>query len=86
MTNHALEWSPEPRNVQPEIAAAVDAVESRLPAPIGYDGFGAPIWPWQTPHVVQFLPVGEPIINARDCELAGFNLADVLEAAKKSAP
>jgi hypothetical protein len=28
---------------------------------------------------------GVPIINARDCELAGFNLADVLAAAKLGA-
>ena len=85
MSDHALEWSPEPRNVQPEIAAAVDAVESRLEV-VGYDGYGAPIYVHQLPPVVKFLPAPVSIINARDCELAGFNLADVLEAAKKSAP
>ena len=55
MSNHTLEWSPEPRNVQPEIAAAVDAVEGRL-EPIGFDGHGAPIYVHQLPPVVKFLP------------------------------
>jgi hypothetical protein len=38
-------------------------------------------------RVASLLPVkrGVPIINARDCELAGFDLADVLAAAKLGA-
>ena len=47
--------------------------------PVGYDGTGAPLYEHQ-------LPQGVPIINARDCELARFNLADVLEAAKSATP
>lgn len=46
--------------------------------PIGYDGFGAPLYT----HQIE----ATPIVNARDCELGGYNLADVLEAAKTSAP
>lgn len=46
--------------------------------PIGHDGQGAPLYPHQVEPV--------SIINARDCELAGFDLAAVLEAAKTSTP
>jgi len=39
-------------------------------------------------HINKLLPTRylEPLITARDCELSGFNLADVLEAAKRNAP
>jgi len=53
--------------------------------PIGYDGFTAPVYPYQVADPEAYLR-GEPIINARDCELAGFDLADVLEAAKAARP
>lgn len=46
--------------------------------PIAHDSHGAPVYAHQvTP---------EPIINARDCELAGFDLTLVLEAAKAATP
>ena len=44
--------------------------------PIGYDGQGAPLYEHQL----------EPLVTARDCELAGYNLDAVLEAAKSAAP
>jgi len=39
-------------------------------------------------HINELLPTRylEPLITARDCELAGFDLALVLEAAKRNAP
>ena len=39
-------------------------------------------------HINELLPIkrGVPIISARDCELAGFDLALVLEAAKGAQP
>jgi hypothetical protein len=53
---------------------------------VGYDGHAAPIYTHQLPVVPRFLPPPVSIINARDCELAGFDLAAVLEAAKRAAP
>jgi len=53
---------------------------------IGRDGRGAAIYTHEMPHVVKFLPPPVPIINARDCELAGFDLALVLEAHKAATP
>jgi len=39
-------------------------------------------------HINELLPTRylEPLITARDCELGGFDLALVLEAAKGNAP
>lgn len=116
MSDHTLEWSPEPHELDPDIAVAVDTVEGRLPmvgnfmnvkaaeghpsaldkpisaderlaavekiraarkarlTPIRHDNYGAPVYAHQ-----------ESIINARDCELAGFNLADVMAAYRMEA-
>lgn len=52
-----------------------DAAEPRI---VSYDGLGAPIYAHQV--------AAERLITARDCELAGFDLADTLEAAKHAAP
>jgi hypothetical protein len=52
----------------------VDVSEPRI---VSYDGLGAPIYAHQVS--------AEPLITARDCELAGFDLHDVLEAAKGNA-
>jgi len=118
MSDHTIEWSPAPRQLDPEIATAVDVVEARLftpgnflnviaaeshmsaldnpvsaddrlaavekirasrearLVPIRYESDGAPI------YAHQIAPYREPIINSRDCELAGFDLADVLAAAR----
>lgn len=70
MSDHRLEWSPEPRNVEPEIVAAVETVEARL---VGYDGHGAPV------HE-QLEPYRMPVMTRADCELAGFDI-DALKAA-----
>ena len=56
--------------------------------PIGRDGFGAPLYQHQVADLIteRAAESATAIINARDCELAGFDLADVLEAAKTAAP
>lgn len=77
MSDHRLEWSPEPKPVVPEIVAAVDGVEARL---IGFDGFGSPVHG----QVLVSEPVTNtyrmPILTRFDCELAGFDL-DAIRAA-----
>jgi hypothetical protein len=49
--------------------------------PIGYDGFGAPLYAYQLPPIVDF-----GVVNVRPSELDQFDEEAVLEAAKKSAP
>lgn len=61
----------------PTPVLGVEPVIPFEPVPVGFDGQGAPIYEHQQKP--------EPIINARDCELAGFDWTLVLEAAKATA-
>jgi len=67
-----MDWQTTPHELDPAIAEAVDHINELLPV--------------KRVITTSKREYREPLITARDCELAGFNLALVLEAAKGNAP